>query len=101
MAKVFYSASAESDLLEAWLYVAEDSVSAADRMLDQIEAEAIRLLDQPLMGRERNELSPGIRSWPTSTPYILFYFPSEYGVIVARVLHHARDIPAIDHWPRR
>lgn len=99
MAKVFYSASAESDLLEAWLYVAEDSVTAADRMLDQIEAEASRLLDLPLVGRERPELSPGIRSWPTSTPYILFYFPNEHGVVVARVLHHARDIPAIDHWP--
>lgn len=99
MAKVFYSASAESDLLEAWLYVAESSVIAADRMLDLIEAEAVRLLDQPLMGRERPELSPGIRSWPTSTPYILFYFPNEHGVVVARVLHHARDIPAIDHWP--
>ena len=40
MAKLFYSASAESDLLEAWLYVAEDSVAAADRMLDQIDAQA-------------------------------------------------------------
>ena len=99
MGKVFYSISAENDLLEAWLYVAEDSVTAADRMLDQIEAEASRFLDQPLMGRERPELSPGIRSWPTSTPYILFYFPNEHGVVVARVLHHARDIPAIDHWP--
>lgn len=99
MAKVFYSAIAESDLLEAWLYVAEDSVIAADRMLDQIEAEVIRLLDHPQMGRERRELSPGIRSWPTSTPYTLFYFPDEQGIVVARVLHHARDIQAIDHWP--
>lgn len=99
MAKVFYSAIAESDLLEAWLYVAEDSVIAADRMLDQIEAEVIRLLDHPQMGRERRELSPGIRSWPTSTPYTLFYFPDEQGIIVTRVLHHARDIQAIDHWP--
>ena len=65
MAKMLYSASAESDLLEAWLYVAEDSVLVAGRILDQIEAEAIRLLDQPLMGRERGELAPGIRIWPT------------------------------------
>ena len=99
MAKVRYSASAESDLLEAWLYLAEDSVTAADRMLDQIETEASRLLNQPSMGRERSELSPGMRSWPTSTPYILFYFPDEQGIIVARVLHHARDIPAVEHWP--
>ena len=99
MAKLLYAASAENDLLEAWLYVAEDSVAAADRMLDQIEAEASRLLDQPLMGRDRRELAPGIRSWTTSTPYILFYFPRGHDIVVARVLHHARDIEAIDHWP--
>ena len=68
MADVLYSASAENDLLEAWLYVADNSVSAADRMLYQIEAEAMRLLDQAMMGRERRELAPGLRSWPTSTP---------------------------------
>ncbi len=99
MAQVFYSASAENDLLEAWLYVAESSIPSADRLLDQIEAEAIQLINQPRMGRERNELAPGLRSWPTSTPYILFYFPNEHGIVVARVLHHARDVPAIDNWP--
>ena len=99
MATILYSASAENDLLEAWLYVAEDSVTAADRMLDQIEEEATRLLNQPLMGRERSELSPGMRAWPTSTPYVPFYFPHELGIVVARVLHHARDVQAIDHWP--
>ena len=83
MAKLLYAASAENDLLEAWLYVAEAS----------------RLLDQPLMGRDRRELAPGIRSWPTSTPCILFYFPRGHDFVVARVLHHARDIEAIDHWP--
>ena len=91
MAKLFYSASAESDLLEAWLYVAEDSVAAADRMLDQIDAQASLLLDQSLMGRDRRELSPGIRSWPTSTPYILFYFPHDLHLTLSKcqslVLH--------------
>ena len=95
MADVLYSASAENDLLEAWLYVADNSVSAADRMLDQIEAEAMRLLDQAMIGRERRELAPGLRSWPTSTPYILFYIPTTQGITVVRVLHHARDISAI------
>lgn len=99
MKTVRFSASAENDLLEAWLYIAEDSISAADRMLDQIDSEAHKLLGQPLMGRERNELAHGLRSWPTSTPYILFYFSGDQGVVVARALHHARDIPAIDQWP--
>jgi toxin ParE1/3/4 len=50
MATLRFSAGAENDLLEAWLYVAEDSISVADQMLYQIDAEARKLLDQPLMG---------------------------------------------------
>jgi plasmid stabilization system protein ParE len=45
-----------------------------------------------MMGRARPELAQGVRSWPTSTPYILFYEPFDDGVHVLRVLHHARDI---------
>lgn len=100
MSKVRRSASAENDLLEAWLYIAEDSVDSADRLLDQIETEMGRLLMQPEMGRRREELAAGLRSWPTSTPYILFYFAESDGITIARVLHHARDVPAIWNWPK-
>jgi plasmid stabilization system protein ParE len=55
---------------------------------------------QPKMGRTRDELAAGLRSWPTSTPYILFYFLDTDGITIARVLHHARDMPAIWSWPR-
>jgi plasmid stabilization system protein ParE len=99
--KVRHSASAENDLLEAWLYIAEDSVDAADRLLDQIETETRTLLTQPEMGRTRDELAEGLRSWPTSTPYILFYFAGDNDITIARVLHHARDVPAIMSWPRQ
>ena len=44
--KVRHSASAENDLLEAWLFVAEESVEAADQLLDQIQAESRTLLFQ-------------------------------------------------------
>lgn len=87
-------------MLEAWLYIAEDSIDAADRLLDRIDAEARALLNQPKMGRTRDELATGLRSWPTSTPYILFYFLDTDGITIARVLHHARDMPAIWSWPR-
>lgn len=100
MGKLRYSASAEDDLLEAWLYVAEDSSEAADRLLDRIDSEARALLMQPKMGRARDELATGLRSWPTATPYILFYFVDADGITIARVLHHARDVPAIGHWPK-
>jgi toxin ParE1/3/4 len=98
-ASLRFTRSAEGDLLEAWLYVAEENISAADKMVEQIEIEARLLLDQPKMGRSREDLAPDLRSWPTSTPYILFYFPDDHGIIVARVLHHSRDVPSISWWP--
>ena len=92
MSRVLFSESAKADLLEAWLFIAEANIDAADGVVDEIHQEAQTLSLQPLMGRARPELADGVRSWPTSTRYILFYVPSEDGVIVLRVLHHARDI---------
>ena len=36
---VQFTQSAQTDLLEAWLFIAEDNLAAADRLLDQIERE--------------------------------------------------------------
>jgi plasmid stabilization system protein ParE len=46
------------------------------------------------MGRARPELADGLRSFPTRTQYIIFYLPDADGLLVVRVLHHARDIDA-------
>lgn len=95
MAGVLYTRSAQTDLFEAWLFIAEENPIAADRVLDTIEREAHSLSRQPLMGRTRSELADGVRSWSTSTPYILFYLADDQGITVLRVLHHARDIERI------
>ncbi len=91
MASVLYAQSAKTDLLEAWLFIAEENPGAADRVVDTVEREAITLALQPLMGRARPELGAGVRSWPTSTPYILFYVADDGGITILRILHHARD----------
>jgi toxin ParE1/3/4 len=96
MSTVTLSQSAHNDLLEAWLYIAEDNQPAADKLLDAINKEANRLALQPLMGRARPELADCLRSWPTSTPYLLFYLADDVGITVLRVLHHARDVRQID-----
>ena len=95
MSRVLFAESAKADLIEAWLFIAEESVDAADGVIDAINDEAQTLSSQPLMGRLRSELAEGVRSWPTSTRYILFYVPCDGGVTVLRVLHHARDIPNV------
>lgn len=92
MPRLVFTERSQADLLEAWLYIAEDNLVAADRVLDSLEQEAKVLLLQPLMGRARPELGSAVRSWPTSTPYVLFYEVDDMELTVLRVLHHARDI---------
>jgi toxin ParE1/3/4 len=96
MSAVRLTQSARTDLLEAWSYIAEHNLDAADGVLDTIEREALLLATQPFMGRARTELGTGLRSWPTETPYILFYETDADGITIIRVLHHARDIQTTD-----
>ena len=92
MSQVFFARSAQTDLLEAWTFIAEESFEAADHVLDVIEKEALTLALQPLMGRARPELHNEVRSWPTSAAYNLYYVANDSGITVVRVLHHARDV---------
>jgi addiction module RelE/StbE family toxin len=90
--RLVFTERAKADLLEAWLYIAEDNLAAADRVLDTLEQESKVLLMQPLMGRARPELGTQVRSWPSATPYLLFYEVDDAELTVLRVLHHARDV---------
>lgn len=94
MTGVRFTRSAETDLLELWLNIAEENLVAADESLDVIQAAVSVLSSQPEMGRARPELADGLRSFPTRTPYIIFYMPGGDQILVVRVLHHARDIDA-------
>jgi len=85
---------AEADILEIWDYIADDSVAAADRWLDELDAKFNLLATQPMMGRVRDELEPGMRSFPFGR-YVIFYMPIDEGIDVVRVLHGARDIDAV------
>ena len=94
MPRIRFTNSAETDLLELWLTIAEENLVAADESLDSIHATVSILGGQPEMGRARPELADGLRSFPTRTPYMIFYLPETEGLQVVRVLHHARDIDA-------
>lgn len=79
------------DMLEIWDQIAEDSLAAADRWIDNLD-ERLRLwATQPLMGRPRDELAPGLKSMAFGR-YVVFYEPMPDGIDVVRVLHGARDI---------
>jgi len=77
-------------LSEIWEFIADDNMARADEFIDRIDERFQALAAQPLMGRDRNELAPGLRSLPVA-PYVIFYEPLADGVAIVRVLHGARD----------
>ena len=48
----------------------------------------------PLLGRERPELLPGLRSFVVGH-HVVFYRPFDGGIEVARVLDGVRDLPPL------
>ena len=94
MAKVLRKPQAEADLIEIWTYIAQDSLTRADKLLDEIDEKSQMLAQSPFIGKTRDELGPTIRSFPIGN-YVLFYQPIEDGIEIIRVLHGARDIEAL------
>ena len=88
------SPRARADLDEIWDYVAEDSPSAADRLLATFEEKLLLLAKQPLLGQSRDELRPGIRSFVVGR-YVVYYQLADDRIRVVRVLHGARDVDAL------
>jgi len=94
VARVTRRPLAEADIFEIWDYIADDSFEAADRWLDQLDEILQLIATQPMMGRAREELEHGLRSFPFGR-YVTFYMPTSNGIDVVRVLHGARDIDAL------
>ena len=94
MARVFQTPQAELDLLDIWLFIAEDNETAADGFIRKIGERCTQLAEDPLLGRVRSELGNSVRSWPVSN-YLVFYRPRTDGIELLRVLHGARDLEAL------
>ena len=62
MSRVERRPSAEADVLEIWAYIAEDSAVDADRWVDRLDEKLGLWASQPMLGRNRDELSPEVRS---------------------------------------
>jgi toxin ParE1/3/4 len=57
--------AAEQDLEDLWVYLAEKSPIAADRQIGKLLNRLPMLAQFPNMGIERNDLLPGVRSFPS------------------------------------
>ena len=91
MKKARLSDQAKEDLVAMWEYIAQDNPSAADRLLQKLVQQYRSLADNPGMGRSRDELRPGLRSFPIGN-YLILYHPIPEGIAVFRIIHGARDL---------
>lgn len=94
MARVLRRPKAAEDIAGVWDFLADDNPDAADNWVDQLDTQLRLLATQPLMGRARHELAPGVRSFPLGR-YLIFYLPIGGGIDVVRVLHGARDVDTV------
>ncbi len=91
MAQARILRSAVQDLDEIWLYIARDSIDAAERVIASIQAAAQRLAEFPGMGQRRHDLLAGLLSFPVDN-YLIFYRKIRGGIEVLHVYHGARSI---------
>nr|RNJ69438.1 MAG: type II toxin-antitoxin system RelE/ParE family toxin [Leptolyngbya sp. IPPAS B-1204] len=94
MNQVFKRPLAETDLDEIWDYIAEDSPERAANFLRKLYTKMQILVASPNIGRKRDELAPGLRSFPYGN-YVIFYVPTENGIDVVRVLQGSRDVEQV------
>ena len=86
---------ADLDLDSIWEFIAADSITAANRLIDRIGGVFEMLVQSPLAGRERPELRSDLRSFSVGN-YIIFYRALPDGVEIVRVMNGRQDINADD-----
>lgn len=94
MNRIVVTDDATSDLDDIWSYISNESRDSANRLIDSIIERFATLAQFPEMGRERGEISDGMRSFPAGR-YFIFYRQIEDRIEILRVLHSARDIDAL------
>lgn len=94
MRQLRISATAQADLDEIWLFIAQDDPGAADRFLERLLHACGRLIRAPRMGRLREDLASDLRSLSFGH-YLVFYRPTDSDIEIVRVLSGFRDIEEI------
>ncbi len=97
MATYRFSSPALRDIDQIWDYYATRADAEVARQQVSSLNERFQLLSEyPYIGIARSNFAPELRSYTVPrTQYIIFYFPMEYGVLIARVAHGRRNIPSL------
>jgi toxin ParE1/3/4 len=94
MAKLTIAPSAESDLDEIWQYLAENNEAAAEKFIRELARKFQLLADNKEIGRRQDDFIVEMRMFPFKN-YHIYYFPTDEGVEIYRVLHGRRNIEGL------
>lgn len=90
MARYRISRKALRDLDSTWLFIAKESETGADAVMERLFEVFRALVRQPRMGRARPEIGPGMRSF-VAAELIVFYQIASPGIRVVRVWDGRQD----------
>ncbi len=97
MPRIFQHEQAKRDLVECFIYLAENSsTETAERFLTSAETSFNELAKNPLIGSTLTLRSPelaNMRKWCVNdfNNILIFYVPRHDGISVVRVIHAAQD----------
>ena len=83
---------ARADLEAIWVYTAEQwGVEQAERYLKSLFACLNDLAENPQLGRQRDEVKAGYRSFPQGR-HVVFYLVVPAGIEVIGIVHQSGDV---------
>ena len=98
MRALTFRVAARRDIVDIALYIARErkAPQAARKVRDTLLAQCERIArTKAQLGRPRGDLREGLRAFPHRPYVIFFHYPGDDVVEIVRVLHGARDIPAL------
>lgn len=91
MPKFTLSPLAETELVAIWNYIAEFNEQSANKFIQELSRKFQLLADNKNIGKRQDNYIVEMRMFPFKK-YHIYYFPTEEGVEIYRVLHGSRDV---------
>jgi toxin ParE1/3/4 len=91
MKRLRYASPASRDISDILSYIARDNPAAADKLADRMEVECQRIAANPERGTHHDELPAHLFVYHVAS-YLIIYRREDFGVMILRVVHGARDI---------
>jgi plasmid stabilization system protein ParE len=95
MSRFVLTPAADQDLNDIWDYIAADSVEAANRVLNALEAAFQQLAEAPALGHYRQDLADKRHRFNSVFSYLIVYRWETRPLQIIRVLHGARDVQGL------